>query len=83
MRATMPIGYVGPVFGGMVYSWKENQSTLTRSVKLTDFGAASPTPFSSREDERTVALARRAQQGDYDEGMFDLSSLPSPKPPGC
>lgn len=40
-------------------------------VKLTDFGAATPLPSASREDERVAALARRAQQGDYDEELID------------
>lgn len=55
---------------------------LTIPVKLTDFGAASPTAFaSSKEDERAATLARRAQQGDYDEGIPRLptSSCPSPR----
>jgi hypothetical protein len=38
-------------------------------VKLTDFGAASPTVGLSKEDERSAALAARAQKGDYDDGM--------------
>ena len=46
---------------------------LTISVKLTQFGAASPSTFpASKEDERAAALARRAQQGDYDEGTDSL-----------
>lgn len=44
-------------------------SGLINSVKLTDFGASLRPPDSSREDERVSALARRAQQGDYDEGI--------------
>ena len=42
---------------------------LIGSVKLTDYGAASRLPNASREDERVSALARRAQQGDYDKGL--------------
>ena len=38
-------------------------------MKLTDFGAASRLPNVIREDERVSALARRAQQGDYDKGL--------------
>ena len=38
-------------------------------MKLTEFGAAAPMPSTSREDEKAAALARRAQQGDYDEGQ--------------
>lgn len=37
-------------------------------MKLTDFGAASPTFGVSKEDEQSIALAERAQRGDYDEG---------------
>lgn len=43
-------------------------------MKLTDFGAASPTIGLSTEDERSTALARRAQQGDYDDGT--VASVP-------
>lgn len=46
--------------------------TLINSVKLTDFGAAVPLTTGSREDERAAALARRAQQGDYDDGWGPL-----------
>lgn len=38
--------------------------------KLTQFGAAASDVRLSKEDERSTALARRAQQGDYDDGMF-------------
>jgi len=38
-------------------------------VKLTEFGAATPLKQISQEDQRSTALARRAQQGDYDDGM--------------
>ena len=37
-------------------------------VKLTDFGVATPFPATT-EDERAAALARRAQQGDFDEEL--------------
>lgn len=36
-------------------------------VKLTEYGSAVSTHL-SKEDERSAALARRAQHGDYDEG---------------
>lgn len=42
---------------------------LISEVKLTDFGAASPAVGLSRDDERSAALATRAQKGDYDDGM--------------
>lgn len=38
-------------------------------MKLTEFGGASPTVGLSKEDERSAALAARAQKGDYDDGM--------------
>lgn len=41
---------------------------LIRQVKLIDFGAASPTIPLNKEDERSAALAARAQKGDYDDG---------------
>ncbi|PGH03117.1 hypothetical protein AJ79_07444 [Helicocarpus griseus UAMH5409] len=37
--------------------------------KLTEFGLATP-PKLSKEDERSAALARRAQQGDYDDDLI-------------
>lgn len=40
---------------------------LTR-LKLTEFGVAENGIPLSKEDERGAALARRAQQGDYDDG---------------
>lgn len=42
-------------------------------VKLTDLGLASPNGKSqllSKEDQRAVELATRAQRGDYDEGKL-------------
>ncbi|KAI9731848.1 MAG: hypothetical protein M1818_007713 [Claussenomyces sp. TS43310] len=39
--------------------------------KLTDFGAASPPVGLSKEDERSAALAARAQKGDYDEELIN------------
>lgn len=46
-------------------------------MKLTEYGTASLLPIMSNEDERSAALARRLQQGDYDEGAKAtlLSSL--------
>ena len=37
-------------------------------MKLTDFGAAPPNTSISKEDERSAALAARAQKGDHDDG---------------
>lgn len=36
-------------------------------MKLTEYGSAVSTHL-SKEDERSAALARRAQHGDYEEG---------------
>lgn len=52
------------------FTIRAKRSPLIGSVKLTDYGAASRLPTASREDERVTALARRAQQGDYDTGLF-------------
>lgn len=41
---------------------------LIEEVKLTDFGVATPSSGLSKEDERSAALAARAQKGDYDDG---------------
>lgn len=49
-------------------------SRLTVLVKVPDFSTLS-TRSGSREDERAAALARRAQQGDYDEGWWRVSLL--------
>jgi hypothetical protein len=48
---------------------------LMDEVKLTDWGAASPQPTMSKEDERSVMLAERAQKGDYDDGKPYLLAL--------
>ncbi|KAL1957712.1 hypothetical protein VTO42DRAFT_5555 [Malbranchea cinnamomea] len=39
------------------------------ALQLTEFGTASSMTL-SKEDERSAALARRAQQGDYDEDLI-------------
>ncbi|RFU30244.1 hypothetical protein B7463_g6080, partial [Scytalidium lignicola] len=41
-----------------------------RAEKLTDFGLASPPNGWTKEDERSAALAARAQQGDYDDELI-------------
>ena len=43
---------------------------LNSSVKLTDYGAASKIPIPTTEDQRSAALALRAQQEGYDEGII-------------
>ena len=55
---------------------KLDRTLLMNEVKLTDYGAASPTGW-SKEDERSAALAARAQRGDYDDGMILPLSVPS------
>ena len=54
----------------MLAANKRTEFRLISSVKLTDFGAALRPPHVSRDDERVFALARRAQQGDYDKGLI-------------
>ena len=44
-------------------------------MKLTNFGTASPLPAFDKEDERATARARRAQRGDYNEGIFSIQFL--------
>ena len=41
---------------------------LTVPVKVPDYDISAIKSLSTKEDERATALARRAQQGDYDEG---------------
>lgn len=52
---------------GCLEKWMQG-IMLIGEVKLTDFGAASPSNGLSKEDERSAALAARAQKGDYDDG---------------
>ncbi|KAF2653236.1 hypothetical protein K491DRAFT_603358 [Lophiostoma macrostomum CBS 122681] len=40
------------------------------AARLTEFGAASSAFAPSKEDERSVTLASRARQGDYDDGLI-------------
>lgn len=47
---------------------------LIHKMKLTEYGSAASVPL-SKEDERSAALAHRAQQGDYDEGNDPLHML--------
>lgn len=39
-------------------------------MKLTEYGSPASAPQMDKEDERSAALARRAQEGDYDDGML-------------
>lgn len=43
-------------------------------MKLTDFGAAPPRAGMSKEDERSLEFAERAQRGDYDDGLTSQST---------
>ncbi|KAJ5463040.1 Molybdenum cofactor biosynthesisMoeB [Penicillium sp. IBT 31633x] len=47
-----------------------NIDDLHPAQRLTDFGAASNEIPLSKEDERSAALARRAQRGDYDDDLI-------------
>ncbi|KAJ5536670.1 hypothetical protein N7513_009856 [Penicillium frequentans] len=68
------------IFGYQAYKRKEAVYDLKASipaaddqhpsVKLTDFGAAENEIPLSKEDERSAALARRAQRGDYDDDLI-------------
>ncbi|KAI9035366.1 tRNA threonylcarbamoyladenosine dehydratase [Aspergillus affinis] len=70
----------GAIFGYQAYKRKEAVSELKDSIpdinerhhaeKLTEFGGASIAPQLSKEDQRSAALARRAQQGDYDDDLI-------------
>ncbi|KAJ5647416.1 hypothetical protein N7490_003788 [Penicillium lividum] len=68
------------IFGYQAYKRKEAVYDLKASIpiadeqhpseKLTDFGAAENGIPLSKEDERSAALARRAQKGDYDDDLI-------------
>ncbi|KAJ5099463.1 hypothetical protein N7532_006464 [Penicillium argentinense] len=68
------------IFGYQAYKRKEAVHDLKASIpvldekhraeKLTDFGAADNGAPMSKDDERSAALARRAQQGDYDDDLI-------------
>ncbi|KAJ5518236.1 Molybdenum cofactor biosynthesis MoeB [Penicillium expansum] len=70
----------GAILGYQSYKRKEAVHDLKASIPslddlhpaemLTDFGAASNGIKPSKEDERSAALARRAQQGDYDDDLI-------------
>ena len=59
----------------MIETGAQNNLSLTVLVKLTDFGAAA-TPHQPKEDERAAVLARRAQLGDYSEGITTPLTFP-------
>jgi hypothetical protein len=47
---------------------------LSSPVKVPDFNNPSAVSIVDKDDERAVALARRAQQGDYDDGELSIQS---------
>lgn len=47
-----------------------------KAERLGNFGFATPPLQLSKEDERSAALAARALQGDYDDGLFVLLFQP-------
>ncbi|KAH8701831.1 hypothetical protein BGW36DRAFT_290215 [Talaromyces proteolyticus] len=68
------------IFGFQSYQRREAVERLKKSIPgiderhhaevLTEYGTAGPLQKLSPEDERSAALARRAQQGDYDEDLI-------------
>ncbi|TAQ90509.1 hypothetical protein B7494_g1217 [Chlorociboria aeruginascens] len=70
----------GAIFGYQHVRRQEKLEDLKSSIpalgknhhadKLTDFGAASHNSNASKEDERSAALAARAQKGDYDDELI-------------
>lgn len=73
----------GAILGYQTYRRKEAVKGLKASIPdinerhhaepLTEYGTA-PAPM-SKEDERSASLARRAQEGDYDDGTGDISGF--------
>ncbi|KAF7585657.1 hypothetical protein BBP40_010349 [Aspergillus hancockii] len=70
----------GAIFGYQAFKRREAVKELKASIptldekhvagKLTKFGGADPAQQLSKEDERSAALARRAQMGDYDDELI-------------
>ena len=65
MKAIMRIWYASDEM-----PFGEALGVMVDSVKLTEFGAASIFPTAYKDDERAAALAKRAQQGDYDDDLI-------------
>ncbi|KAL9613193.1 MAG: hypothetical protein Q9167_002270 [Letrouitia subvulpina] len=75
------ITVAGLIYGGQAIRRQARIDELKASIpelneqhhaeQLTNFGAASPLPIATKEDDYAAALARRAQQGDYDEVLID------------
>ena len=53
--------------------WELNK--LTFLVKVPDYNISAVKSLSTKEDERAADLARRAQQGDYDDGKEQIDSV--------
>ncbi|KAL8996811.1 MAG: hypothetical protein Q9169_003780 [Polycauliona sp. 2 TL-2023] len=74
------ITVAGLIYGGQAIRRKVAVEELKASIppvdeehpaqRLTNMGFASPVPSATREDERVAAIARRAQQGDYDQDLI-------------
>ncbi|KAL2820495.1 hypothetical protein BDW59DRAFT_117008 [Aspergillus cavernicola] len=70
----------GAIFGFQKFRRREAVKRLKDSIpevnethraeSLTEYGAVASGPHWSKEDERGAALARRAQEGDYDEELI-------------
>ncbi|KAE8152023.1 hypothetical protein BDV25DRAFT_128318 [Aspergillus avenaceus] len=70
----------GAIFSYQAFKRREAVKQLKASIpkigddqpagKLTRFGVADPAQQLSKEDERSAALARRAQLGDYDDELI-------------
>ncbi|KAH7360166.1 ubiquitin-protein ligase-like protein molybdopterin-converting factor [Rhexocercosporidium sp. MPI-PUGE-AT-0058] len=70
----------GAIFGYQHVRRQERVEDLKSSIpelgkghqadKLTDFGAAPPRAGMSKEDERSLEFAERAQRGDYDDELI-------------
>ncbi|KAL8671635.1 MAG: hypothetical protein Q9168_003862 [Polycauliona sp. 1 TL-2023] len=75
------ITVAGLIYGGQAIRRKVAVDELKASIppideehqaqRLTNFGVASSLPSATREDERVAAIARRAQQGDYDQDLIN------------
>ncbi|KAF9894552.1 hypothetical protein FE257_006437 [Aspergillus nanangensis] len=70
----------GAILGYQAFRRREAVSELKSSIpaineehhaeRLTQYGTAPSTAQLSKEDERSAALARRAQEGDYDDDLI-------------
>ncbi|KAF4233809.1 hypothetical protein CNMCM6805_009026 [Aspergillus fumigatiaffinis] len=70
----------GAIFGYQALRRKEAVQHLKASIppiderhhaeKLTEYGTAASSTHLNKEDERSAALARRAQEGDYDDDLI-------------